>query len=42
MGLVGEVGDDVRSVDPGDHVVAPFAVSCGECEFCRKDLHTAW
>jgi alcohol dehydrogenase len=41
MGVVEEVGDDVTSVEPGDRVVAPFAVSCGECEFCRRGLHTS-
>lgn len=41
MGIVEEVGDDVRHVQPGDRVFAPFAISCGECEFCRKGLHTS-
>jgi alcohol dehydrogenase len=41
MGIVEEVGEDVRSVEPGDRVIAPFAISCGECEFCRRDLYTS-
>ncbi|AHG01969.1 hypothetical protein HALLA_01330 (plasmid) [Halostagnicola larsenii XH-48] len=41
MEIVEEVGEDVRNVEPGDRVFAPFAISCGECEFCRKGLHTA-
>ena len=41
MGVVESVGEDVRHVQPGDRVLAPFAVSCGECEFCRKGLHTS-
>jgi len=41
MGIVEAVGDDVRSVQPGDRVFAPFVVSCGYCEFCRKGLHTS-
>jgi alcohol dehydrogenase len=41
MGIVEEVGDDVRSVEPGDRVLAPFVISCGYCEFCRKGLHTS-
>ena len=41
MGIVAAVGDDVRSVDPGDRVFAPFKISCGSCEFCRKGLHTS-
>jgi alcohol dehydrogenase len=41
MGIVEAVGDDVRSVEPGDRVFAPFTISCGRCEFCRKGLHTS-
>jgi len=41
MGIVEETGDDVTSVRPGDRVFAPFLISCGECEFCRKGLHTS-
>jgi alcohol dehydrogenase len=41
MGIVEEVGDGVVSVELGDRVLAPFAVSCGECEFCRKGIHTS-
>jgi alcohol dehydrogenase len=41
MGIVEAVGEDVRSVDEGDRVFAPFVVSCGRCEFCRKGLHTS-
>ncbi|MES3161154.1 MAG: zinc-dependent alcohol dehydrogenase family protein [Halorubrum sp.] len=41
MGIVEEVGDAVTSVAPGDRVLAPFAISCGTCEFCRKGLHTS-
>jgi alcohol dehydrogenase len=29
------VGDDVRSVQPGDLVSVPFQISCGECDACR-------
>jgi alcohol dehydrogenase len=41
MGIVEDVGDGVRSVEPGDRVFAPFVISCGYCEFCRKGLHTS-
>jgi alcohol dehydrogenase len=41
MGIVERVGDDVRSVAPGDRVFAPFVISCGRCEFCRTGLHTS-
>jgi alcohol dehydrogenase len=41
MGIVEEVGAAVRHVQPGDRVFAPFGISCGQCEFCRKGLHTS-
>ncbi|MCU4925945.1 zinc-dependent alcohol dehydrogenase family protein [Halobacteria archaeon AArc-dxtr1] len=41
MGIVEDVGEDVTSVQPGDRVLAPFSISCGSCEFCRKGLHTS-
>ena len=41
MGVVEAVGDAVRSVEPGDRVFAPFVISCGRCEFCRRGLHTS-
>jgi threonine dehydrogenase-like Zn-dependent dehydrogenase len=36
VGVVEEVGDEVTGVTPGDRVVLPFNVVCGECWFCRK------
>ena len=41
MGVVEEVGPEVRTVRPGDRVVAPFAYSDGSCEFCAKGLQTS-
>jgi len=41
MGVVEEVGREVRHVKPGDLVMAPFAISDGSCEFCHKGLHTS-
>jgi alcohol dehydrogenase len=41
MGIVEETGPDVTSVEPGDRVFAPFVISCGGCEFCRRGLHTS-
>lgn len=33
-----EVGDAVTHVAPGDLVVVPWAISCGDCERCRAGL----
>ena len=32
------VGGAVTSVRPGDRVVVPFQISCGECDRCRRGL----
>jgi Zn-dependent alcohol dehydrogenase len=34
-GIVREVGDQVNSLSPGDHVVLG-RTACGKCEFCRQ------
>lgn len=34
VGEVIDVGDAVRTVAPGDIVVVPFQISCGDCEAC--------
>jgi threonine dehydrogenase-like Zn-dependent dehydrogenase len=41
IGIVEEVASEVRSVRPGDAVIAPFAWSDGTCEFCREGLQTS-
>ncbi|KAA1424798.1 alcohol dehydrogenase catalytic domain-containing protein [Mumia zhuanghuii] len=41
IGVVEAVGADVRTLRPGDFVIAPFAISCGVCEFCRAGLQTS-
>jgi S-(hydroxymethyl)glutathione dehydrogenase / alcohol dehydrogenase len=35
-GIVEEVGKDVRSLKPGDHVIPLYAPECGRCEACRS------
>jgi threonine dehydrogenase-like Zn-dependent dehydrogenase len=40
MGIVEEVGADVTNLRPGDRVVVPFQISCGECFMCSQDLYT--
>jgi threonine dehydrogenase-like Zn-dependent dehydrogenase len=41
IGVVEEVGGEVRTLRPGDVVVMPFAFSDGTCVFCHEGLHTA-
>lgn len=33
-GVVSAVGPEVTYVEPGDHVITYFTVSCGECPYC--------
>ena len=40
MGIVEEVGSEVRDVTPGDRVVIPFQISCGTCFMCERGLYT--
>src|SRR3954453_17209566 len=41
IGVVEDVGTDVRTVRRGDLVVMPFAFSDGTCAFCHEGLQTA-
>ena len=41
IGIVEEVGPEVRSVKRGQLVVMPFAFSDGTCMFCDEGLHTS-
>jgi threonine dehydrogenase-like Zn-dependent dehydrogenase len=41
IGVVEDVGADVRTLKAGDVVVMPFAFSDGTCAFCHEGLHTA-
>lgn len=41
IGIVEDVGSDVRTVKAGDVVVSPFLWSDGTCVFCREGLQSA-
>jgi threonine dehydrogenase-like Zn-dependent dehydrogenase len=38
MGEVVEVGSAVENLKPGDRVVVPFTIACGNCFFCKRKL----
>src|SRR5436309_3531950 len=40
VGIVADVGPEVRTLERGDFVVMPFAISDGTCEFCDQGLQT--
>jgi threonine dehydrogenase-like Zn-dependent dehydrogenase len=39
MGIVEEVGSEVKDIVPGDRVVVPFNISCGHCWMCEQKLY---
>src|SRR6266576_6661052 len=41
IGVVEDVGAEVRTIKRGDLVIMPFAFSDGTCAFCREGLNTA-
>jgi S-(hydroxymethyl)glutathione dehydrogenase/alcohol dehydrogenase len=38
MGIVEEVGSEIRNLRHGDRVVVPFPIACGGCFFCGQGL----
>jgi len=40
MGIVEAVGAEVTQIAPGDRVVIPFNISCGQCYMCDKGLQS--
>jgi threonine dehydrogenase-like Zn-dependent dehydrogenase len=38
MGEVVEVGSEVKQLRPGERVVVPFTIACGQCFFCTRKL----
>ena len=40
LGVVEEVGSEVKHIAPGDRVVVPFNISCGDCFYCARGLHS--
>jgi threonine dehydrogenase-like Zn-dependent dehydrogenase len=39
VGVVEEVGENVRNLEPGDRVVVPSTVGCGTCSYCRAGYY---
>jgi len=40
MGEVMEVGSGNTTLKRGDRVVVPFAIACGNCFFCKKEMYS--
>jgi threonine dehydrogenase-like Zn-dependent dehydrogenase len=39
VGIVEEIGDNVRNLRPGDRVVVPSTIACGSCVYCRAGYY---
>jgi threonine dehydrogenase-like Zn-dependent dehydrogenase len=39
VGVIEEVGRQVRNFKPGDRVVIPSSIACGNCVYCRDGYH---
>ena len=40
VGVVEEVGNAVRNFKPGDRVVVPSTIGCGNCSYCRAGYYS--
>ena len=40
MGIVEDVGSEVKNIRKGDRVIVPFCIACGDCFFCKRQLYS--
>lgn len=40
IGVVEELGNNVRNLSPGDRVVIPSTIGCGNCSYCRAGYYS--
>lgn len=40
MGIVMEIGKEVKKVKVGDKIVIPFDIGCGSCHFCESEEYS--
>ncbi|KAH7729963.1 GroES-like protein [Aphelenchoides avenae] len=41
MGIIDEVGSEVKKFKKGDRVLVGFSIACGECNYCKRQEYTA-
>jgi len=40
IGVVEVIGSSVTKLKVGDHVIVPFNIACGSCNFCKQELYS--
>jgi len=40
MGVVEEIGTDVKKLTKGQRVVVSFDIACGQCDYCKREEYT--
>jgi len=40
MGIVHEVGGEIKGLSIGDRVVIAFDIACGECDYCKREEYS--
>ncbi|MBO9539458.1 glutathione-dependent formaldehyde dehydrogenase [bacterium] len=40
VGIIEQLGSDVRNLNVGDRVVIPSTIACGACSYCRAGYHS--
>jgi len=41
MGIVEEIGSEVKGIKIGQRCVAAFDIACGTCDYCKREQYTA-
>jgi len=41
MGIVEDIGSEVKNIKPGDRVVVAFDIACGSCWYCKNQMFSA-
>jgi len=41
MGIIEDVGSEVKTLSKGQRVVVAFDIACGQCEYCQREEYTA-
>jgi threonine dehydrogenase-like Zn-dependent dehydrogenase len=39
VGIVEEIGKEVKTVKPGDRVIIPSTIGCGHCSYCKQEIY---